>query len=197
MAEIETVESMVELRNKLGVLPTLMEVRLSPWQTTVLCEDALGNLPEDMQHKLQQVFALPEEAKQGDEGLSPVGVTAYGNAIRFMRMMQYTRAEVISSGYTFEGSVRAVIAPYGKSWISPKKSYLTLRNLHSIMNPVVRRDPKVCDFVSGVYQAFTLDAVISRPGGSCSEWLCAQVVDHVPQSGEVFGTCKRLSTTPR
>jgi hypothetical protein len=30
MAEIETVESMVELRNKLGVLPTLMEVRLSP-----------------------------------------------------------------------------------------------------------------------------------------------------------------------
>ena len=164
MAEIETVESMVELRNKLGVLPTLMEVRLSPWQTTVICEDVLDNLPEDMQHKLQQVFALPEEAKQGDEGLSSVGVTAYGNAIRFMRMMQYKRAEVISSGYAFDDSVRANIAPYGKSWISPKESYFTLRSLHSILNPVVWRDPKAREFVSSVTRALTLEAVILGPG---------------------------------
>lgn len=164
MTELVTVESMVELRKKLGVLPTLMDVRISPWQTNVLCKDALGNLPEDMQHKLQQRFVLPEEAKQGDEGLSSVGVTAYGNAIRFMRMMCYKHAEVISSGYAFDDSVRAVIAPYGKSWISPKKSYFTPRSLHSILNPVVWRDPKVREFVSGVTRAFTLVAVISGPG---------------------------------
>lgn len=164
MAEIETVESMVELRKKLGVLPTLMEVYLSPWQASALCKDPLGNLPEDMQHKLQQVFVLPEEAKQGNGGLSPVGVTAYGNAIRFMRMMRYKHAEVISSAYAFDDSVRAVIAPYGKSWISPKESYFTLRDLHSILNPVVWRDPKVREFVSSVTKAFTQDAVISGPG---------------------------------
>ena len=162
MAEIETVESMVELRNKLGVLPTLMEVRLSPWQTTVLCEDALGNLPEDMQHKLQQAFALPEEAKQGDEGLSSVGVTAYGNAIRFMRMMQYKRAEVISSGYAFDDSVRAVIAPYGKSWISPKKSYFTLHLLRTMLNPIEWRSPKVREFVGRVERAFPQEATLTE-----------------------------------
>lgn len=164
MSEIETVESMVELRKKLGVLPTLIDVHLAPWQTTVLCEDVLGNLPEDMQHKLQQVFVLPGEAKQGDEGLSPVGVTAYGNAVRFMRMMQYKRAEVISSGYAFDDSVRAVIAPYGKSWISPKESYFTLQSLHSLLNPVVWRDPKVREFVSSVTRTLTLEAVILGPG---------------------------------
>lgn len=164
MSELVTVKSMVELRKKLGVLPTLIEVRLAPWQSSVLCQDVLGNLPEDMQHKLQQVFDIPEEAKLGDEGLSPVGVTAYGNAIRFMRMMRYKRAEVISSGYAFDDSVRAVIAPYGKSWISPKESYFTLRSLHSILNPVVWRDPKVREFVSSVTRAFTLEAVILGPG---------------------------------
>lgn len=164
MSELVTVKSMVELRKKLGVLPTLIEVRLAPWQSSVLCQDVLGNLPEDMQHKLQQVFDIPEEAMLGDEGLSPVGVTAYGNAIRFMRMMRYKRAEVISSGYAFDDSVRAVIAPYGKSWISPKESYFTLRSLHSILNPVVWRDPKVREFVSSVTRAFTLEAVILGPG---------------------------------
>lgn len=164
MSDLVAVESMVELRKKLGVLPTLMEVYLSPWQATVLCKDAISNLPKDMQHKLQQAFVIPEEAKQGDEGLSPVGVTAYGNAIRFMHMMRYKRAEVISSGYAFDDSVLAVIAPYGKSWISPKKSYFTLRSLHSILNPVVWRDPKVREFVSSVTRAFTLEAVISGPG---------------------------------
>lgn len=164
MSELVTVKSMVELRKKLGVLPTLIEVRLAPWQSSVLCQDVLGNLPEDMQHKLQQVFDIPEEAKLGDEGLSPVGVTAYGNAIRFMRMMRYKRAEVISSGYAFDDSVRAVIAPYGKSWISPKESYFTLRSLHSILDPVVWRDPKVREFVSSVTRAFTLEAVILGPG---------------------------------
>lgn len=164
MSELVTVESMVELRKNMGVLPTLIDVHLSPWQAVVLCKDPIGNLPEDMQHKVQQLFALPEEAKLGDEGLSPVGVTAYGNAIRFMRMMRYTHAEVISSGYAFDDSVRAVIAPYGKSWISPKESYFTLRSLHSIMNPVVWRDPKVRDFVSRVTKEFTLEAVISGPG---------------------------------
>lgn len=164
MSELVPVESMEELRKNMGVLPTLIDVHLAPWQTTVLCEDVLGNLPEDMQHKLLQVFVLPEEAKQGDEGLSPVGVTAYGNAIRFMRMMQYKRAEVISSGYAFDDSVRAVIAPYGKSWISPKESYFTMQNLHSILNPVVWRDPKVREFVSSVTQTLTLEAVILGPG---------------------------------
>lgn len=164
MSEIETVESMVELRNKLGVLPTLMEVYLSPWQATTLCKDVLGNLPEDMQHKLQQVFVIPEEAKQGDGGLSPVGVTAYGNAIRFMRMMRYKHAEVISSGYAFDDSVRAVIAPYGKSWISPKESYFTLRQLHSLLNPIVWRNQEVRKFVSGATKTFTQKAIISRPG---------------------------------
>lgn len=164
MSELVTVKSMVELRKKLGVLPTLIEVRLAPWQSSVLFRDVLGNLPEDMQHKLQQVFDIPEEAKLGDEGLSPVGVTAYGNAIRFMRMMRYKHAEVISSGYAFDDSVRAVIAPYGKSWISPKESYFTLRSLHSILNPVVWRNPKVREFVSSVTRAFTQEAVISGPG---------------------------------
>lgn len=164
MSESVTVKSMVELRKKLGVLPTLIEVRLAPWQSSVLCRDVLGNLPEDMQHKLQQRFVLPEEATQGDEGLSPVGVTAYGNAIRFMRMMRYKHAEVISSGYAFDDSVRAVIAPYGKSWISPKESYFTLRSLHSILNPVVWRNQKVREFVSSVTRAFTQEAVISGPG---------------------------------
>lgn len=164
MSEIETVESMVEPRNKLGVLPTLMEVYLSPWQTTVLCKDVLGNLPEDMQHKLQQVFVLPEEAKRGNEGLSPVGVTSYGNAIRFMRMMRYKHAEVIGSGYAFDDSVRAVIAPYGKSWISPKGSYFTLRSLRSILNSVMWRDPKVREFVSGATKTFTQKVIISGPG---------------------------------
>lgn len=164
MSELVTVESMVELRKNMGVLPTLIDVHLAPRQAVVLCKDPLGNLPEDMQHKVQQLFALPEEAKLGDEGLSIVGVTAYGNAIRFMRMMRYTHAEVISSGYTFDDSVRAVIAPYGKSWISPKESYFTLRSMHSIMNPVMWRDPKVRDFVSSVTREFTLEAVISGPG---------------------------------
>lgn len=155
---------MVELRKELGILPTLMEVYLSPWQNTALCKDPLGNLPEDMQHKLQQVFVIPEEAKQGNGGLSPVGVTSYGNAIRFMRMMRYERAEVISSGYAFDDSVRAVIAPHGKSWISPKESYFTLRKLHSLLNPIVWRSPKVRDFVSNTERAFTQEATISRPG---------------------------------
>lgn len=164
MSELVPVKSMIELRKKLGVLPTLMEVYLSPWQATALCKDPLGNLPEDMQHKLQQVFVIPEEAKPGNEGLSPVGVTSYGNAIRFMRMMRYKQAEVISSGYAFDDSLRAVIAPYGKSWISPKGSYFTLRSLRSILNPVVWRDPKVRDFVSSVTRAFTQEAVIYGPG---------------------------------
>lgn len=164
MSDLVTVESMVELRKELGILPTLMEVYLSPWQNTALCKDALGNLPEDMQHKLQQVFVLPEEAKQVDGGLSTVCVTSYGDAIRFMRMMRYEHAEVISSGYAFDDSVRAVIAPYGKSWISPRESYFTLRSLHSILNPIVWSDPKVREFVSSVTQEFTLEAVISGPG---------------------------------
>ncbi len=164
MSELVTVGSMVELRKELGILPTLMEVYQSPWQATALCKDPLGNLPEDMQHKLQQVFVLPEEAKQGKEGLSPVGVTAYGNVIRFMRMMRYKHAEVISSGYAFDDSVRAVIAPYGKSWISPKESYFTLRKLHSRLNPIVWRNQEVREFVSGATRTFTQKAVISGPG---------------------------------
>ena len=162
MSELVTVKSMVELRNKLGVLPTLVGVRLSPWQAAVLCEDALGNLPEDMQHKLQQAFDIPEEAKHGDEGLSSVGVTAYGNAIRFMRMMHYKRAEVISSGYDFDDSVRAVIAPYGKSWVSPKESYFTLHQLRTWLNPIEWRSPKVREFVGRVEHAFPQEATLTE-----------------------------------
>ena len=125
MSELVTVGSMVELRKELGILPTLMEVYLSPWPDTALCKDPLGNLPEDMQHKLQQVFVLPEEAKQGKEGLSPVGVTAYGNAIRFMRMMRYKHAEVISSGYAFDDSVRAVSSSKRNGKSSSRNHYLT------------------------------------------------------------------------
>lgn len=176
MSELVPVESMVELRKKLGVLPTLMEVYLSPWQATALCKDPLGNLPEDMQHKLQQVFVLPEEAKQGNGGLSPVGVTAYGNAIRFMRMMRYKHAEVISSGYAFDDSVRAVIAPYGKSWISPKESYFTLRQLHSMLNPIVWRSPKVRDFVNNTERAFTQEATISQPGDDVPVWYVSKTL---------------------
>lgn len=164
MSELVTVKSMVELRKKLGVIPTLIEVRLAPWQSSVFCRDVLGNLPEAMQHKLQQVFDIPEEAKQGDEGLSPVGVTAYGNAIRLMRMMQYKRADVISSGYAFDDSVRAVIAPYGKSWISPKKSYFTLHQLRTWLNPIEWRSPKVREFVGRVERAFPQETTLTEAG---------------------------------
>lgn len=164
MSELVHVESVVELRKELGVLPTLINVCISPWHDAALCKDSLGNLPEDMQHKLQRVFVLPEEVKLGNEGLSSVGVKAYENAIRFMRMMRYKHAEVISSGYAFDGSVHAVIAPYGKSWISPHESFFTLRKLHSTLNPVVWRSPEVREFVSGATRAFTSEAVISGHG---------------------------------
>lgn len=164
MSDLEAVESMIELRKKLGVLPTLMEIRISPRQASVLCQDVLGNLPNDVRDKLHQVSVIPEEAKIGEYSLSSVGVTAYGNAIRFMRMMRYKQAEVISSGYDFSDSVRAVVAPYGKTWISPQESFFTLRELHSILNPVVWRGPKVREFVSGVTKGFTQEAVIPGPG---------------------------------
>lgn len=48
-----------------------------------------------------------------------------------MRMMNYKRAEVISSGYDFNDSVRAVVAPYGKKYVHAKKVYLTMQDVES------------------------------------------------------------------
>ena len=164
MTELVTVESMVELRKKLGVLPTLMDVRISPNMITVMCRDALGNLPEDLRDTVSQEFILSLSARGDMGGVSPAGATALSGMMKFMDAMRYKQAEVISWGYGINDSLYGVVAPYGKSWISPKKSYFTLRSLHSILNLVVWRDPKVREFVSGVTRAFTLVAVISGPG---------------------------------
>lgn len=83
MSNLVTVESMVELRKKLGVLPTLMDVRISPNLVTVMCRDALGNLPEDLRDTVSQEFILSLSAR----GATPCGTLqtrlVVGNSIIF------------------------------------------------------------------------------------------------------------------
>lgn len=73
MPEFVTAESVAQLREKLAVLPTLLEIRMASWHTSILCRDTLGNLPDDMRYNLHRVFVLPVDAKTGEYGLSCVG----------------------------------------------------------------------------------------------------------------------------
>lgn len=164
MSEIETAESMVELRNKLGVLPTLMEVRLSPNQVTVTCRDALGNLPEDMRLSMCREIVLSPSAREDLGVKKPTAQTSLSLAMKFMDAMRYKQAHVISAGYNFRDCLYAIVAPYGKSWISSKESYFTLHQLRTRLNPIEWRNPKVREFVGNVERAFPQEATLTEAG---------------------------------
>lgn len=164
MSETETVESMVELRNKLGVLPTLMEVRLSPNQVAVMCRDALGNLPEDMRLSMCREIVLSPSAREDWGVKKPTAQTSLRLAMKFMDAMRYKQAYVISAGYNFHDCLYAIVAPYGKSWVSPKESYFTLHQLRTRLNPIEWRNPKVREFVGRVERAFPQEVTLTEAG---------------------------------